>query len=42
MTTPQPHSPTFLKPAKPVGIVGYGEYAPRYRLSVEYHSRITE
>jgi len=24
MTTPHPHSPTILKPAKPVGIVGYG------------------
>jgi hypothetical protein len=33
MTTPQhQHSPTLLKPVKPVGIVGYGAYVPRYRL----------
>ena len=26
MTSPHPHSPTLLKPAKPVGIIGYGAY----------------
>src|ERR1044072_4955158 len=31
MTTPQTHSPTLLKPTKPVGIVGYGAYVPRFR-----------
>jgi hydroxymethylglutaryl-CoA synthase len=39
MTTPQP-SPTLLKPAKPVGIVGYGAYVPRYRLPAKEVSRI--
>ncbi len=39
MTTPQP-SPTLLKPAKPVGIVGYGAYVPRYRLPAREVSRI--
>ena len=33
MTTPNiQNSPTLLKPIKPVGIVGYGAYVPRYRL----------
>ncbi len=40
MTTLQPHSPTLLKPAKPVGIVGYGAYVPRYRLPAKEVSRI--
>jgi hydroxymethylglutaryl-CoA synthase len=39
MTTPQPSS-TLLKPAKPVGIVGYGAYVPRYRLSAKEVSRV--
>jgi hydroxymethylglutaryl-CoA synthase len=39
MTTHQP-SPTLLKPAKPVGIVGYGAYVPRYRLPAKEVSRI--
>jgi len=26
MATPQPHSPTLLKPVKPVGIVGYQDF----------------
>ncbi len=40
MTTPQPSSPTLLKPARPVGIVGYGAYVPRYRLPAKEVARI--
>jgi len=36
---PQP-SPTLLKPAKPVGIVGYGAYVPRYRLPAKEVARV--
>src|SRR5512146_220199 len=32
--------PTLLKPAKPVGIIGYGAYVPRYRLPAKEVSRI--
>src|SRR5512135_2168068 len=39
MTTPQ-SSPTLLKPAKPVGIVGYGAYVPRYRLPAREVARV--
>ena len=39
MTTPQP-SPTLLKPAKPVGIIGYGAYVPRYRLPAKEVARV--
>ena len=39
MTTPQ-SSPTLLKPIKPVGIVGYGSYVPRYRLPAKEVARI--
>ena len=39
MTTPQ-LSPTLLKPAKPVGIVGYGAYVPRYRLPAKEVARV--
>jgi hydroxymethylglutaryl-CoA synthase len=39
MTTPQ-LSPTLLKPAKPVGIIGYGAYVPRYRLPAKEVSRV--
>src|SRR5512142_2232016 len=41
MTTPnsQPF-PTLLKPAKPVGIIGYGAYVPRYRLPAKEVSRV--
>jgi len=38
MTTP--HSPTLLKPVKPVGIIGYGAYVPRYRLPAKEVARI--
>jgi hydroxymethylglutaryl-CoA synthase len=40
MTTPHPHSPTLLKPSRPVGIVGYGAYVPRYRLPAKEVARI--
>src|SRR5512142_626025 len=40
MTTPHSHSPTLLKPAKPVGIVGYGAYVPRFRLPAKEVSRV--
>src|SRR5919107_449820 len=42
MTTPNSHthSPTLLKPTKPVGIVGYGAYVPRYRLPAKEVSRV--
>jgi hydroxymethylglutaryl-CoA synthase len=41
MTTPeQQHSPTLLKPGKPVGIVGYGAYVPRYRLPAKEVARV--
>ncbi len=40
MTTPHTHSPTLLKPAKPVGIVGYGAYVPRYRLPAREVARV--
>lgn len=39
MTTPQP-SPTLLKPAKSVGIIGYGAYVPRYRLPAKEVARV--
>src|SRR5512145_928795 len=40
MTTPHTHSPTLLKPAKQVGIAGYGAYVPRYRLPAKEVARI--
>src|SRR5512134_1357566 len=40
MTTPHSHSPTLLKPAKPVGIVGYGAYVPRFRLPAKEVARV--
>lgn len=41
MTTPNPQSyPTLLKPNKPVGIVGYGAYVPRYRLPAKEVARV--
>ena len=39
MTIPET-SPTLLKPVKPVGIVGYGAYVPRYRLPAKEVARI--
>ena len=41
MTTPEPQtSPTLLKPVKPVGIIGYGAYVPRFRLPAREVSRV--
>ncbi len=40
MTTPHTHSPTLLKPNKPVGIVGYGAYVPRFRLPAKEVARV--
>jgi hydroxymethylglutaryl-CoA synthase len=41
MTAPQTKtSPSLLKPARPVGIVGYGAYVPRYRLPAREVARI--
>jgi hydroxymethylglutaryl-CoA synthase len=41
MTTPNPQAyPTLLKPNKPVGIVGYGAYVPRYRLPAKEVARV--
>jgi len=34
------HSPLLLKPDRPVGIIGYGAYVPRYRLPATEVSRI--
>ena len=39
--TTQPHiTPLLLKPARPVGIVGYGAYVPRYRLPAKEVARV--
>ncbi len=42
MTLPHPHTPTLppLRPDRPVGIVGYGAYVPRFRLPASEVSRI--
>jgi len=40
MTTSLPSSPTLLKPSRPVGIIGYGAYVPRYRLPAREVARI--
>src|SRR5512146_1990323 len=40
MTTPHTHSPTLLKPARPVGIIGYGAYVPRFRLPAKEVARV--
>ncbi len=38
--TDQNNSSILLKPARPVGIVGYGAYVPRYRLPASEVSRV--
>jgi len=40
MTNPHTNSPTLLKPEKPVGIIGYGAYVPRYRLPAREVARV--
>ena len=41
MTTPHDHPlPSLLKPALPVGIIGYGAYVPRYRLPAKEVARV--
>ncbi len=39
MTLPD-SSPALLKPVKPVGVVGYGAYVPRYRLPAKEVARV--
>jgi hydroxymethylglutaryl-CoA synthase len=39
MTTPN-SSTTLLKPSRPVGIVGYGSYVPRYRIPAKEIARV--
>ena len=39
MTPAQPSS-TLLKPSRPVGIIGYGAYVPRYRLPAKEVARV--
>jgi hydroxymethylglutaryl-CoA synthase len=39
MTLPNP-SPTLLKTSKPVGIIGYGAYVPRFRLPAKEVARV--
>jgi hydroxymethylglutaryl-CoA synthase len=38
MTTP--NSSTLLKPTRPVGIIGYGSYVPRYRIPAKEIARV--
>ena len=40
MTLPTNHSGTLLKPDRPVGIIGYGAYVPRYRLPAREVARV--
>src|SRR5512136_1905725 len=41
MTIPSANqAPALLKPSKPVGIVGYGAYVPRYRLPAKEVARV--
>src|SRR5450830_452684 len=38
--TPEDKSSLLLKPARPVGIIGYGAYVPRYRLPAKEVARV--
>jgi len=40
MTLSHSPSPTLLKPSRPVGIIGYGAYVPRYRLPAKEVARV--
>lgn len=40
LTQPEDRSATLLKPSKPVGIIGYGAYVPRYRLAAKEVARV--
>ena len=40
MTTPEPKNSPLLKPARPVGFIGYGAYVPRYRIPAKEIARV--
>ena len=40
MTTPGPTNNPLLKPARPVGFIGYGAYVPRYRIPAKEIARV--
>jgi len=40
MTIPEPKNIPLLKPARPVGFIGYGAYVPRYRIPAKEISRV--
>ena len=40
MTTPEPKNTPLLKPARPVGFIGYGAYVPRYRIPAKEIARV--
>ena len=40
MTTPEPKNTPLLRPARPVGIIGYGAYVPCYRIPAKEIARV--
>ena len=40
MTTPETKNTPLLKPARPVGIIGYGAYVPQYRIPAKEIARV--
>ena len=40
MATPEKKNLTLLKPARPVGFIGYGAYVPRYRIPAKEIARV--